>query len=391
MSIEKLPIIDHFKDIDDFYWKYYGKYGKIKYEEILDIVSKDSLNIDEVCNMNWHLERKYELMLSQLLNDRALTITDFCNRIIVGYRNLSEKEKDKTYKRMERDVEVLCKLKLITESSVYQKKNLGTDYFSYELSLNGIFYCIINSHNSPELTIRHQLIIVSLLRNYPDNALFNIFLYPYFETNTLNENAVALFVDIIPYLSEICKIIIKSIHKLDTMKDMLIEGYWPENLFDWPLTYPEDKVRYDRFFSTNGQLAKYLSKKLVLNWTKRDEILPKYDEDLITIRNNHLKSDTYIRISRSQNTVYLKYGENKLFFKLTRPNTENFVIYGKSDEIYKDSLNKEIKEQSESKLVELIYKIRTRRLENSPTNIMLNKDEKFRKIVKVIVEKIDLK
>lgn len=391
MSIEQISIIDHFKEINDFDWKYHGKSGKIKYEEILDIVSEDYLNIDELYNLSWHLEKKYEVMLSQLLNDRELTITDFCNRIIVDYRNLSKKEKDKTYKRMERDVEVLYKLNLITESSLYRKKNLGTDYFSYELTLNGIFYCIINSHNSPELMIRHQLIIVSLLKNYSDNNLFNIFLHPYFEINTLNGHAVHLFIDIIPYLSEICKIIIKSNHKLDSMKDMLIEGYWPDNLFEWPSTYPEEKLRYDRFFSTNGQLAKYLSKKLGFTWTKRDEIIPKYDKDLIIIRNSHLKSDTYIRISRSENSAYLKYGENKLFFKLTRPDPENFDIYGKSDENYKDTLNKEIREQTESKLVELIYKIRTRHLENSPTNIMLNKDEKFRKIVKEIVEKMDLK
>jgi hypothetical protein len=89
--------------------------------------------------------------------------------------------------------------------------------------------------------------------------------------------------------------------------------------------------------------------------------------------------------------VYLKYGGKKFFLKLTKPDRNCYVIYGKSDWNYKNALDDQVRELAKSKLVELIYKLRTRHTENTSIYIMLNEDEKFRKTVKEIVEKMDLK
>jgi hypothetical protein len=394
MSIEKLSIIDRFKDINDFDWKTDKKYGKI-----LNILSStNSLNTDEFYNLNWHLDEKYDQMLSHLLKNREMNVTSFCEGIINNHRkDISRRQKTNIYKKTERKVRDLYNFNLITESSPHTKKNLGDDYFSYELSLNGIFYCIVSWYRSNDFMFKHGSILANLLKNYTDNALFKIFLYPYFEIDTLNRfseqlsiNAIVEY-DVMPYLSEICKIILKYNLIYYRMETLLIDGYFPDNLFEWPVTYPEDKLRYDRFFSTDSRLTEFLSKNLGFKWTKNDEITPNYNDDLITIRNSHLKSDAYIRINRLENTVYLKYGGKKFFLKLTKPDRNCYVIYGKSDWNYKNALDDQVRELAKSKLVELIYKLRTRHTENTSIYIMLNEDEKFRKTVKEIVEKMDLK
>jgi hypothetical protein len=394
MSIEKLSIIDHFKDISDFYWKTDKKYGKI----LKILSSTNSLNTDEFYSLNWHLDEKYDQMLSHLIKKRAMNITGFCDGIIKNYgKDISPQEKTRIYKKTERLVRDLYNFNLIIESSPHTKKNLGDDYFSYELSLNGIFYCIVSWYRSNDFMFNYGSVLANLLKNYADNALFKIFLYPYFEISTLNKFSEQLSInfmvemDFMLYLSEICKIILKYNLMLYNVGDFLTDGYFHDNLFEWPVTYPEDKLRYDRFFSTSSTLAEFLSKNLGFKWTKNDEITPNYNDDLITIRNSHLKSDAYIRINRSENTVYLKYSGKKFFLKLTKPDRNCYVIYGQSDWNYKNALNDQVRELAKSKLVELIYKLRTKYPKDIPLCIMLNKDEKFRNTVKEIVEKIDLK
>lgn len=393
MSIEKLSIIDHFKDINDFAWKTDKEYGKI----LKILLSTNSLNTDEFYNLSWHLDEKYNQMLSHLLKKGELNISGFCDGIIKNYgKDISRREKTNIYKKTERLVRDLYKLNLITESSPHTKKNLGDDYFSYELSLNGIFYCIVSWYRSNDFMFKYGSILANLLKNYADNALFKIFLYPYFEMDTLNRfselsiNDIVEY-DVMPYLSEICKIILKYNLIFYKVENLLIDGYFPNNLFEWPVTYPEDKLRYDRFFSTDSRLAEFLSKNFGFKWTKHDKITPNYNDDLITIRNSHLKSDIFIRITRSEDEVYIKYDGNKFFLKLTKTDRNCFVIYDKSDWNYKNALDDQVRELAKSKLVELIYKLRTRHTENTSIYIMLNEDEKFRKIVKEIVEKIDYK
>src|SRR6476661_9283781 len=130
--------------------------------------------------------------------------------------------------------ELSSKFKLIelVENKVRLIKGTDTKYVKpYRLSLNGIFYLILNTFN-----IQYGDLILSLLENYRYNILFEFFLYPFIQIQTMLDikEDHAFFSTVVIYLRSICNTIIYNIGRLRNMGFATDDGYIIEQVFIWP-------------------------------------------------------------------------------------------------------------------------------------------------------------
>jgi hypothetical protein len=195
--------------------------------------------------------------------------------------------------------------------------------FFYKLTLNGIFYVIINWFTTV-IFIRNngknRNIFISLLKYHSDNTLFQLFLFPYFEEKTLNElSSSNLFVDFMEYLKEVCNIIVRGIMGMRLFaEEDLIEGTIPHTLFWWPKSYPDNKSYYGRYFEKGSTLRKFLSREMGWNWIDDAEINPNYNSDIVKIEKKDIGIDYYIRINRIENEAFLSYDRKKFYFRVRK-------------------------------------------------------------------------
>jgi hypothetical protein len=107
----------------------------------------------------------------------------------VGFSpNVSIRERDNMQVKVKRQVNDLLKLKLIEtlkEEKIGNLKNKSSKLF--RLSISGIFYVLINwDRISMENSVSS-----ALYKNYPDNLIFEKFLYQYFEKQSIGEIGIA--------------------------------------------------------------------------------------------------------------------------------------------------------------------------------------------------------
>jgi hypothetical protein len=123
-------------------------------------------------------------------------------------------------------------LKLIEPERQELVEHMQTKYLRYyRLSLSGIFYVILNTFD-----ISDDGLVSHLLKNYPENQLFAIFLYPFINKQTLIETDwdTSFFSIVSSYLKDISKTIVtcvKSVKGMSTSDD----GYYNIHLLDWPI------------------------------------------------------------------------------------------------------------------------------------------------------------
>ncbi len=360
------------------------------------MLSGDYLNSTEFMALDWKLDDEYNDILSSFVSNKDMNITsiyDEMAKVTHKYATMPEDKKGISYKKVQRRTTVLFNRNLITKSSVMHIDNLDKDVFWYRLTLNGVFYVIINWFTTALFipsNKNNKNFFISLLKYHSDNALFQLFLFPYFEEKTLNElSSSGLFVEFMDYLKEICKIVIIGIRGMYMIpEEELIEGMFPQRLFSWPMSYPDDKLFFDRHFEKGRNLRKFLSMEMGWNWIDNAQINPNYNDDIITIKSKEPKSDSYIRIDRIKNEAYLAYDKKKYNLRLSKEIDNTYSILAKGSTNRKDLINEGIKQASKRKLLDLIFSIKTNHQHPSLAiyHHLLNNDKKFRDTVNEMIE-----
>jgi hypothetical protein len=109
----------------------------------------------------------------------------------------------------------------------------------YKLSERGLYYIISNN-------IRFQFgrydVFYLLLKNHGDHPLFEYFLYPYIERDTISKiQDTAIFSHLLSYLYDCCKKVDETVHLIShTNNNQAQNGYVNRQLFSWDLS-KEDK------------------------------------------------------------------------------------------------------------------------------------------------------
>jgi hypothetical protein len=146
----------------------------------------------------------------------------------------------------------------------------------YRLSLSGIFYEILNTFN-----ISYDNLIMSLLKNYKNNALYTLYLYPFIKEQTLLDvkGDSAVFSNIAMYLRNVCNVIVDSVRGLRSMVFTTPDGYLIDQVFVW-FNDPSNNLN-PNFSAVN--LRYFLKKAFNWTWIDKAKITTKVDENLIEI------------------------------------------------------------------------------------------------------------
>ncbi len=121
-------------------------------------------------------------------------------------------------------------LELVVEKQVLIKGTKTRFSKPYRLSLNGIFYVILNTFN-----ISYEDLILSLEKNYENNVLYTLYLYPFINEQTLLDvkGDSAVFSNIAMYLRNVCNDIVDSVRDLRNMAFTTPDGYMLEQVLVW--------------------------------------------------------------------------------------------------------------------------------------------------------------
>jgi hypothetical protein len=217
-------------------------------------------------------------------------------------------------------------LKLIEPERQELVEHMQTKYLRYyRLSLSGIFYVILNTFDiSDDDPVSH------LLKNYPENQLFAIFLYPFINKQTLIETDwdTSFFSIVSSYLKDISKTIVtcvKSVKGMSTSDD----GYYNIHLLDWPIN---SSSNLDVPTSRYSNLRYFLKKTLKWDWIYKAEIHLKLDDSVIEIKDTaNPENKPYIRIVKDEKKAILRQKDTKLYEFIVVDNDSFWTLEAKDD------------------------------------------------------------
>jgi len=182
------------------------------------------------------LDGKYLEILNYLLTKLGISSSDLYKSL----KDIAKNNKKPWYKTIWRNLDELHKLNLIEvhkENYLPLKENNGKDRIPFRLSLNGIFYIILNN----VVKGFYDEIVLPLMKNYGSSILFTHFLYPFISKETLLDiekldiNDRIIYEHVFSYLQSIFSTIIKSLKSMDSLiystdKD----GFIMYQIFMWP-------------------------------------------------------------------------------------------------------------------------------------------------------------
>ena len=195
----------------------------------------------------------------------------------------------------------------------------------YKLSLNGIFYIILNDLGMPNYDL-----VRSLIRNYKNNVLFSLFLHPFIEEQTILAGWTIDLFNIITYLKDICYEICKYIKHLKNNSLTTEDGYIIKQVFFWTNNMENDLLEIQKF-----NLQIFIRNTLKWNWINNAEIIPKINENehLIEIRDRYNPQHRlYISIHKDEKKAVLRQNGIKYYeFSVTSINNSSISIETKTN------------------------------------------------------------
>jgi hypothetical protein len=195
--------------------------------------------------------------------------------------------KEKQYEQNEyRDVKNrinrLRELRLIDKVNKKQNKH-NARY--YRLNIRGIYYIITNEKSMPYGLLK------ALLKNYDDNPVFNLFLYPYIQKDTLLKIIdSAVFSRIFSYLHECCEKINDTLEKIKRTHNQTGE---------WLYTCNPEKLR------------ECLKQDFKWIWLEDAKIQQNQDEKEMRIKISYKTNFILINIDKRTNKAILRFRERK--------------------------------------------------------------------------------
>jgi len=382
-------------DVDDKFWKIDKKFNE-KVKKILSLTSDNIYNYEEISSLNWKLDDIYNYILTSILYTDVDTkdLDDSKNiKSIAKYIINYDRERSKIHeivafeKKIGRQMKVLEKMRLIEVD--YKERFGNTNKFTsrYRLSLNGLFYVIINWYVDPFLNVGSKFMLDPLLKNYSDSPLLKQFLLQYFERETLEDPTFDYESDILEYLEDICKSII--VNKKDKPRPYgeLLEGMIPTTLFIWPSPESDRKQIYKRIENSRG-LIEFLSRGLGnKKWLNGTQIIPDFENDQLQFKNSYFRQDAFIKINRRLRSVELVYKSKKYStLKMYVKEDKAIAVIGKSTMSEKKLLEDHLNNNCKLKLFQLICSISMKNKGKAHVCKSLETDKKFKVITNELID-----
>jgi hypothetical protein len=350
------------------------------------IRSKDLEDLIKLSAYNKRLDSKYLEILNYLLEYPNITAYDIWK--VLKDIKINGKKPDKSSVR--RDCKHLLDLRIIEISREdYTSTEENRDRKPYRLSLNGIFYIILNNYDG-----FYNNIVISLLKNYGSNILFVIFLYPYISQKVLldlsnaNNNSI-VFYTIFPYLKNVCNTIINSSNSLKTLiyTSDHDDKYLLYRLFMWPLNY----ASHSEIPFEDKKLRNFIKMNLNWNWIDTAKITARYNDNVIDIvdPSNNIKSTQIFILPKDSKAILIHNGEKKFEFILTL--NEMFLSVDiKTPERKIDFFVKFLVNECNDHLTNFLVKIKSKLRSMSQVYEFLLKDESFARTMKELDKIIDI-
>jgi hypothetical protein len=159
----------------------------------------------------------------------------------------------------------------------------------YKLSADGVYHIIANKDS-----LKYG-ILNNLIKNYWDHPLFQYFLYPCIEQETLLKlRDSAIFSHIFSYLHDCCQLVKDTINMISHTYNQQ-NGNLTQYLFSWDNISNKDKDR----------LSFFLKEKFKWNWVDNAEI--NKTEDGNSIKISHGSDSALITLSEDKTNATLKY------------------------------------------------------------------------------------
>lgn len=404
-KVTKMPteisILDYFDEIDANCWKAPKKLSSF----INKLFSEyDYLcNREELLSLDWKLDNRSEFVLASIvyqkdddnIENHDKNIRSIAKNILRydGKLRQDKKDKDNFEGLIGDDVSKLRQMKFIEKAEETSFGNTKKSYYNHRLTLNGLFYVIINWYNEAFLNVSSKSLLHTILKYYGDSPLLTRFLYPYFENETLDKATFDLECDILEYLEDICKGIIRNKRKTSMIKKTLIEGTLPEDLFAWP-SFESDKpdsgrrLIYKESIEKSRNLREFLSRELGEDWITNTQIIPDFDNDRLQIKNNISSRPAIIKINRKERSVKLVYGGKEYSsLRMSIDENDSISIIGKSAMSERELSEENLNDYCKLKLFELICSIS---IKNKGKSHDLYKsvevDEKFKAVINEVID-----
>lgn len=165
----------------------------------------------------------------------------------------------------------------------------------YKLTKDGIYNLISNHEDLPYEAAK------SLLSNYNHHILFDFFLFPYIEQETLSKvEDSSIFSQIFSYLHDCCKQLEKMIFNIDDTCNQK-NGYLTHHIFVWENVPKEDVDR--------ESLRNLLKSKFNLDWLNKARFKKTEDSNGIVI--SYANEQMLISIDKRRCKAILKYRGRK--------------------------------------------------------------------------------
>lgn len=254
----------------------------------------------------------------------------------------------------------------------------------YRLSISGIFYLILNSIGISSYidTIRN------IFKNYKENPLYAIFLYPVIKEETLEEIEwdVSFHTIVMEYLKNVCTDIVDTIKFLkDECKNISVDGYIIDQVFTWH-NNPKDNLNQDLI----DKIRFFLGTTLKWENTCSLKITPNTHENTIEIV-DVLNPKRAIRITileRKRIAVLRQNGKIIYEFSIT-PNYGFLSIGKKSERKAIDETKSPFIERYREQLISFLTKLRTGLIQSTslctnPTFETMSEDERYQKALEYL-------
>lgn len=376
MSTEKkILILDQFIDINSYVWR------KLKKNKKLLSNKKREITYDEnIFDTAYKIDARYHNILEVVLNNPNSNITIIAEK----YRgpglkyniHSSLRDKDNHYKKITRMVKDMEEIQLIEVNNLSKKQigNFDKTTIPYRLTIHGIFFVILNNE-----FIGFYNVIKSLIKNYPSNILFQAFLYPYIEKKSLEDLGNILSHLVLFYLEDVIKLITGKIQIWSMPSSRLIDGYFPETLFSWPINIDARKNIFIKNLNWSQPLRKYLNKEFGWDWIYTVSIIARPEMNLITIESNNSNQNISIRINIEDKTAVILIDKKK--FEIFKVNEEDdqLLIQGKGRH-FKKLIEGDLKYGVNLSLLQLLFAIGSIDTQEFPNvKQVLSKDTNFKR------------
>jgi hypothetical protein len=375
----------------DVFWKEFNEINKSiwnlekKHKTVNPRIKNKSVFTETTHDRAFRMDYRYHAVLLILLKNPKINL----NNIVLNYLQLGNLGKPKNFDTIRlRIMRIIKELSLINYISPLRSKSKEIGNIKnklnlpYELSLGGIFYLVINRSAFNSKDIWHFL-----MQNYPDNKLFQCFIYPYFDEGTLSK-LDPLHPLFIIYLEEVCNFLKYQTQWAD--KDNRVQkGYVEYYLFSWDTNsntrgnsnFPKDRWMF---------LRRYLEEKYEWKWVQESSIHADYSNNKIIIKDVNTNSEASLHISQTEKKAKLRFNGKIYDDFLIRKSKHSLEIFGKSYSLQR-LRNISFRNGLLRIIALFLLNINLEYLDdeiskNSDMNKILSQDEKFIKITKEIAK-----